>query len=205
MLLLAATTAFGQKRVYIQKDVFGDDIYLVQQKDGKLTAFFQLNMVSPSDSIFLVVDEGNVQQVHDYMIALRDKYRDWSRTAKGNHIKDFRKDVDIESPIVRFRWVERVDSEFYFQAFRRVEYFSTDGRWLKPYFRANDIGGCNLYAEVQLTCDDSQYQGTYKCWFPLHQNDLNLIIRWTDWGKLERYYERKKPKLTDKEIYDLFQ
>ena len=204
ILLLAPVFASGQKRVYIRKDEFRDDIYLVE-RNGEIEAYFQLDMPSPYDSLFLLVTKKNCQEIHDYMEDLLDTYHRWSRTAKSNHVKDFKKDFDIDPPLVRFRWMERIKEPITYGYVKYNEYFTPEDKWLAPYFSVNNIGHCNIFTRIALVPTDPEYSGKYSSLVPINDNDISLIIRWTtDFKTLERTYNRKKPKMTNAEINALF-
>lgn len=201
--LLAATICFGQKRTYIHKGSSGNDIY-VTESGGQLEAYFQLDILSPTDSLFLLVTKENAQEIHDYMVSLLDLYHRWSRTAKRNHVVNFKKAVDIESPLIRFFWVEKKKGTSFIDPARVFALYSTEGRWLVPEFKVYENGRCTLYVDLNLPSEDYRYKGRYSTWFLLHDADINRIIRWTDYDALERAYKRKKPKLTNAEINALF-
>lgn len=202
LLLLASLSALGQKRVYLHKDEFRDDIYVTKSEDGDITAFFELEILSRIDSLYLVANKSNVDAIRNYMIELRDTYDQWSIVAKRNKVKKVKKPFTIESPIVRFRWMERKQDNYSrFPVLRMSEHFSTTERWITPDFVVTENGHALVSFDLQLKDDAAN---SFHARFFLSRSEINRIIRWADYGKLVSAYEGKKPRLTDKEVLDLF-
>ena len=203
LMALAGFSAWGQKRVYLHKDEFRDDVYVIENNDGEVTAFVELEVLSRFDSLFLVINKSNIDDVRSYMTELRDTYDAWSNIAKKNKVKNVKKSFSVESPEVQLRWAEQVkDSYSRFPVLRMKERFSTKDKWLTPDFIITENGHALISFDLRLKDTSGN---PYHARFFLSRREINHIIKWLDYDNLMRTYNKKKPKLTDQEIQALFQ
>lgn len=128
LLLLAALSAFGQKRVYLNKGDTYEDIFVVNlgtEENPVLEMSIQMYLISDSDTTFVVFSEKDFENAATYFRAVTDVYDKERANARRNKVERLDKPIDLYPPELRIRWTQHPKSDRWSE-WRQIRTYQTE-------------------------------------------------------------------------------
>ena len=206
LLFILPISLWGQTehRTYMKVGSYGlhDDMYVTKDVNGEYHFHIQLwNMSHFDDSVFMVLNEVECEQMMNALTKLNSTYRRWSSAAHLHKVKDYIRPMDIEFPQVTFQW-RTIMEVFPGRPVLERSYRQTGPTdFPQPYFKVDKEGRCSIAMCTMLpeaTDGDTEYELSMH--FASSSLLRDLIKRCNSTWAIAEYEQEHRPRT--KEFYD---